>query len=266
MPGAPLSPDCKELALRLLDAGQVTANDIAATGVISLTTVKRLRRQWLEQHHSLGPTNPPSRQGRPRLISYHGIEFIRRLIAGQSDIYVDEIAAALEAVGFGRISSATVSRTLKRMGMSSVTPWLYASQQDPVQRLHWASVVGKYEADQLVFVDESSFDYRNTYRAKIRCPRGQRPTRQRSIYRGKRISLLPAIALGSGPFAIHIHEGAIDGEAFYDYLRDTLLPECNEFPAPRSVIVCDNCATHKSEAVQRLVELAGESFRRSTMV
>lgn len=33
------------------------------------------------------------------------------------------------------------------------------------------------------------------------------------------------------------------------------------YPGPRSVMIVDNCGTHRSQAVQRAVEAAGEYFR-----
>lgn len=38
------------------------------------------------------------------------------------------------------------------------------------------------------------------------------------------------------------------------------LPKMNRYPQPRSILIMDNCPTHKSEALQLVVEAAGRLF------
>lgn len=38
----------------------------------------------------------------------------------------------------------------------------------------------------------------------------------------------------------------------------TQLPCVTPYPGPQSVIVMDNCSTHKSQAVREVIEAAGE--------
>jgi hypothetical protein len=44
------------------------------------------------------------------------------------------------------------------------------------------------------------------------------------------------------------------------------LPNMNSYPGPNSVIILDNCSTHKSEAVREAVEASGKSFTSSCCI
>jgi hypothetical protein len=59
-----------------------------------------------------------------------------------------------------------------------------------------------------------------------------------------RFSVLPALALEDGIIHCDILEGAFDSEQFFIFI-DRLLDQMQPFPAPKSVIVMDNCRIHK---------------------
>ncbi len=50
-----------------------------------------------------------------------------------------------------------------------------------------------------------------------------------------------------------IIEGSFNGDSYLAFIRD-LLKKMAPFPAPKSVVVMDNCAIHKSPEVRELVE------------
>ncbi|KAL1684457.1 hypothetical protein GGG16DRAFT_25050, partial [Schizophyllum commune] len=68
-----------------------------------------------------------------------------------------------------------------------------------------------------------------------------------------RYSILPALTL-DGYIACRVVEGSVDGEEFFDFIITDVLPQMNAFPLPRSVLILDNCAIHKSEALRLAVE------------
>jgi hypothetical protein len=53
-------------------------------------------------------------------------------------------------------------------------------------RVEFAARIGTYEANQLVFVDESAVDRRTTYRGKAWSIRGKPATRKAFFCRGRR--------------------------------------------------------------------------------
>lgn len=57
--------------------------------------------------------------------------------------------------------------------------------------------------------------------------------------------------------AVRAVEGSIDGAEFFDFVHNDVLPNMNAYPGPNSVIVLDNCSTHKSTALREVVEQSG---------
>lgn len=43
-----------------------------------------------------------------------------------------------------------------------------------------------------------------------------------------------------------VYEGAVNANTYYAFVEENLLPHCNAFPGPRSIIVMDNASIHRS--------------------
>ena len=65
-------------------------------------------------------------------------------------------------------------------------------------------------------------------------------------------SLLPAISL-DGMVDCVVVENAFNASLFAGFIA-SLLDKMNPFPAPRSVIVMDNCSIHKAPEIRQLIE------------
>lgn len=92
--------------------------------------------------------------------------------------------------------------------------------------------------------------------------------------RGIRYSILPTLTL-DGYMAVCVVEGSVDGAEFYDFVVNDVvssnfilfhvarlmqceqLPNMNVYPTPNSVMILDNCSTHRSDALQEAVEASG---------
>ena len=114
-------------------------------------------------------------------------------------------------------------------------------------------------------------DRRTTYRGRAWAIRGRRATRKAFFCRGRRyvafttiqkgrwiadaftsFSVLPALSLTEGIIHCDIVEGAFDADMFYVFI-DRLLDRMQPYPAPNSVVVMDNCRTHKSQTILDLI-------------
>ena len=62
-----------------------------------------------------------------------------------------------------------------------------------------------------------------------------------------RFTLLPTLS-SEGPIYAEIKVGPHNGESFLEYL-DNLLLHMNPYPAPRSVLIMDNCSIHRVDGV-----------------
>ena len=105
--------------------------------------------------------------------------------------------------------------------------------------------LASYKADQLVFVDESAANERTGHRKYGWAPVGIRPHEYQLLERSKCWSILPAYTV-DGFMTWKIVHGSFTQELFEDFIEFTLLPICNPFPAPRSIIVMDNAPIHRS--------------------
>lgn len=61
-----------------------------------------------------------------------------------------------------------------------------AAERSAEKRLDYLTRIGKYAAEQLVFVDESSVDRRTTYRGRAWSIRGTKAQRKAFFVRGRR--------------------------------------------------------------------------------
>jgi len=116
----------------------------------------------------------------------------------------------------------------------------------PIAQNKWLALV----------LDESSKDGKTLIRRYGWAPSGEDAVLRVSLDRGVRYSILPALTT-DGYIAVRVVEGSIDGEEFFDFIVNDLLPCTNPYPGPHSVLVMDNCSTHKSDALCQVIEASG---------
>ena len=56
-----------------------------------------------------------------------------------------------------------------------------------------------------------------------------------------------------GYIACKVFKGVVNKETFADFIINDVLPQCNPFPGPKSIIAMDNVRIHKSE-VTHIIE------------
>ena len=104
---------------------------------------------------------------------------------------------------------------------------------------------------RLIFIDESSAKT-NLTRLRGRSERGQRVYAAAPHGHWNSTTVIGAMRL-DGSTACMAIEGAADLEVFGAYIRQVLCP----FLKPGDVVVMDNLAAHKSEAILTLIRQAG---------
>lgn len=108
-----------------------------------------------------------------------------------------------------------------------------------------------------MFVEESASNERTLDRKRGWSPAGQ-PCRVRSDHsRSKRWSILPAITADDGYIACETYHGSFNTERFNAFIIQQVLPQMQPIPAPRSILVMDNCRTHKSQALKDACDAHG---------
>jgi transposase len=125
------------------------------------------------------------------------------------------------------------------------------------ERAAYRDEATKADPAGLIFVDESGVTTRMT-RTYARAPRGERARGSIPCGGWRRVTLLGALGL-DGPVAMMSIEAATSTPVFLAFLDQVLLPELARRPG--AVVVMDNLAPHKAEAVRERIEGAGLKLR-----
>ncbi len=108
---------------------------------------------------------------------------------------------------------------------------------------------------RVVFLDETA-TATNMERRYGRAPRGER-CRVAVPHGHYKTTTVTAALRASGPFAVHLMDGATNGQRFLSYVTDTLVPALT----PGDTVVMDNLAAHKVAGVRQAIEAAGAQLR-----
>ena len=135
------------------------------------------------------------------------------------------------------------------------------SRRNDELRLQWIADLLGLTAEQLVFVDETLFNESTGWRHRAYAPVGQPARYHADRTRGRSWSVLPAYTVdGYLPYT-GIREGWFNGEAFFRWISDELLPLCSPFPAHRSVIIMDNVSSHCNARIEEVIRSFGCEIR-----
>lgn len=244
--------------MRMIDDGVLTLAQATKYGKVHRTTMARHRKAWLEHGSRLPPKKEGYKQGRPLKLPVDVLVAINDIIDRDALVTTEELHDDLVDAGFPSYNSALLSRTRKRLGITRRDGSQFAHAQRDDLRADYRRRMGQYHPRQLVFIDESSFDYRICNRRKAWGHRGDRTWVRTFFSRGQRFSLLAACSLDIPMFAAIIDGENMDGLDFYRWVKDALIPMCQRWPNPRSVIVMDNCAIHKLAITEKLIVESGE--------
>lgn len=217
--------------------------------------------RWMDKFEQYGDANPlifwP---GRPRILPPEIIGEITDRIAQYPDEYLDEMQEWLALYHDVEISKSALSANLLEMDQSWKRMRRIARNRNDQERAEWFhQFLCEFHPLHLVFLDETSKDGRTLVRKYGRGPRGETPETIEPLERGRRYSILPAMDI-NGYFALRVKEGSFNGEDFLTFVVQEVLPQTEEWPGPRSVLVLDNCATHHSQALREIVEAANRKL------
>jgi transposase len=124
-------------------------------------------------------------------------------------------------------------------------------------RQAWRAELAGVDPARLVFVDETGIDTRMT-RAYARARGGQRAIGRVPWGRWERLTVLGALGL-DGVVASRGVAAATGTAVFLAFAEEVLVPALRE--RPDALLVMDNLAAHKSEAVRTALDAAGVSYR-----
>jgi len=131
-----------------------------------------------------------------------------------------------------------------------------SKDQDPERELKYVEHVSQYERNQLVFIDETHVDDLSKVRKRGRGPKGKPVVVLDNYKKGQKYSVIGALSL-SGVIASMSVPGGFRQDDLIRYMEEFLIPRMNAPPLPNSVIVMDNCSTHKAKTVADMLKDRG---------
>jgi hypothetical protein len=139
-----------------------------------------------------------------------------------------------------------------------------AVEQSEQLRLQYTTTIGEYNAERLIFINESATDRQTTYRNVAWALKGQRAMRKSVFIRGTRYvlhnalisssnccrySILPALSL-DGIIYCDIVNRSFNMEWFKAFIQGLIISNAtNPWPGQNSVIIMDNCVIHKNAKI-----------------
>lgn len=118
-------------------------------------------------------------------------------------------------------------------------------------RKNWQESITEYDAEQLVFLDESGVNI-DMSRIYGRAMGGRRTVDRVPLGTPKSTTILSSIRL-NGETTYTTYSGGTKREQFTDYLKNTLIPTLHE----GDIVIMDNMRTHHVSEVRTILEDAG---------
>ena len=205
------------------------------------TTVKTI--YWHKARVEAGMPPRPASGGPRRVITWPMEQAIKHLLDQRPWYYQDEIAAFLHSAFDIEVDRSTISRALKRIKVTRKRLKVIAAQQNDELRTEWLEQLQYFTADQIVSIDESESDDRVGDRYYGLSIKGVRAIIRRWFGNKLRVSVLAAYTI-DGYIKALVFDGTCDGDIFEGFIIDQVVPLCNPYPGPRSVIILDNASVH----------------------
>jgi transposase len=220
MPFRKISKDLKVAAMRMYDADLLPLATILDFLNMSRRTFFRVRALWIETGDVVRQTN--GIKGRPRLLHFTDIDYLKRLIRHRPDLFLDELQYLLQTNRFIAMHFTTIHRELVRAGISNKKIKKVASERNENLRADYIARMGQYNPEQLGFLDEVSKDERTFARARGRSRKGTRAVQKGVFVRGRRFSATGLLTL-DGMVSNTVVEGSMNRELFLEYLEFTVV-------------------------------------------
>lgn len=223
-------------------------HEIAENLSIDASTVKRIIRKF-ESTGNVTKKAYPSEKASRKIVEPIQF-FILHLLMRRPGVYLREIRREVMANFQLELTESALCKFIKRMKFTRQRLTTYAMQRDDHLRQQFSEDVSLYRVHNLIFIDETGTDKTDAVRRVGYSLRGNPVKAQKLLVRGKHISVITAISI-RGVEAIKINRGSVDGDVFYDFVCEELIPKVMPFDGvtDNSVLILDNCSIHHTPEV-----------------
>lgn len=249
--GAQISPDVRLIILRMKASGAQNSDITMWTGV-SERSIQRIVQVYLTS----GVWGVKERKQRLGKVDAAVIEDLLIYVARNPDKQLPDYRQYLATIHNIDVCESTISRALHTSGYTLKTVTKAAKERNWEKRAAFLMEITQYKPNEMVFIDESSFDKRTSNRVRTWSRVGVRIVRPSYFFRGERYSILPALSLEDGIFHLNIVNGSFNQVSFHTFIEELLdrMTPYNPVTHPsKSVIVLDNCSIHKNPETLALI-------------
>lgn len=248
----PYSIDLRIRVVNAYNRSEGTIPEIAERFSVHERTVEN----WLRKLRETGSVAPkPDLGGRKSKLDEGDLSLLRRLLASQPDLFLDELCDKLAHSRGVRVHRSTMSRILQRIRLPRKKKSLGADEadgEDSEKALERYFVqVSPIHSEFLVFLDEMGIQY-NLTRQYGRAAPGRRVSGSVPFKGGGRTTLLGAMDI-DGPLTEIAFPGYLNTEIFRLFMRDYLAPKLFS----GQIVVMDNLKIHKDPLARSYVEKVG---------
>ena len=216
MPFRKISRDIKLAAIRMHEQEILPLHTILACLQISKSTFYRILDLWERTGDVIKHTY--GLRGRPRLLHFEDIDYLKRLIKHRPDWFLDELLHLLATNRFISAHYVTIHRELERAGMSTKKLKKIARERNENLRADFVRHMAQYLPEQLGFLDEVSKDERTSFRTRGRSLKGTRAQKKGVFIRGRRVSAEGLLTI-DGMISNTVIEGSMNRVRFLKYLE-----------------------------------------------
>jgi transposase len=220
MPYRKISRDVKLAAIRLHRRAHLPLADILDCLQISESTFYRILQLWKTTGDVVRPTF--GIRGRPRIMHFDDIDYLKRLIGHRPDWFLDELQYFLATNRFISTHFTTIHRELERAQVSTKKLKKIAAERSEDLRANFIRHMAQYRPEQLGFLDEVSKDERTLARLRGRSIKGRRAVKKGVFVRGRRFSAEGLLTV-DGMVSNTVVEGSMTKNRFLEYLEHSVV-------------------------------------------
>jgi len=240
------SDSFRTLAVQIYHEAKWTVRQTAHFFKISLATLYR----WVQADEK----KEQLPKGRKPLLSKAAQAWVVRHITNNQQIVMSKLKQGILAQFHINVSCKTLYRTLKRHGITYKRAHFHAKAVDEHKLLEFKQKVRKIQFNQIVALDESSFD---THMTPVYgwSQKGTKCVFVPKSWKGrKRFSLMMAIGQ-TRVIAWDLVSGSFNKVRFLDFLSNKLLPQMKS--SNLSTVLMDNISFHRCKEAGALLTRSG---------
>lgn len=162
-------------------------------------------------------------RNRPRILDNGDVDFLGVLLQARPTAYLDEFQSHLAAARGIEPSTATISRTFKRVDITNKVVAKESAERNEELRYAWKAMIGReQDPEAFVWLDESGIDTQTVQRRRGWAQSGRACVTRRTFLKGTKYSIQPALTV-QGIIALDIVEGAVNKQLFLRFLRERVV-------------------------------------------